>query len=131
MFDAIHNTQTNTCVLYIKLSVSVRPKITTTNTKVDRREVGRERKALKAAQLEKAIENELLERLKQVSESEIYNYPEQQYKKVLNKVSETEEGELIFISLLLSLTRCFARLEIGLILCILSCCYNSGRGSGG
>lgn len=75
-----------------------RPKIVTTNTKVDRREIGKERKALKAAQLDRAIENELLERLRQVSESEIYNYPEQQYKKILSRVSEKFEGNLPMLS---------------------------------
>ena len=73
-----------------------RPKIVTTNTKVDRREIGKERKALKAAQLDRAIENELLERLRQVSESEIYNYPEQQYKKILSRVSEKFEGKHMY-----------------------------------
>ena len=63
----------------------------TTNSKVDKREVGKERKALKAAQLDKAIENELLERLKQVSEGEIYNYPEKNYSKVLSKVGKEDE----------------------------------------
>ena len=78
---------------------TLRPKIVTTNTKVDRREIGKERKALKAAQLDRAIENELLERLKQVSDNEIYNYPEQQYKKILSRVSEKFEGKCFFPSL--------------------------------
>lgn len=50
---------------------------------------------MKAAQLDRAIENELLERLKQVSENEIYNYPEQQYKKILSRVAEKFEGDNI------------------------------------
>jgi Mak16 protein C-terminal region len=79
------------------VSINFRPKIVTTNTKVDRREIGKERKALKAAQLDRAIENELLERLKQVSENEIYNYPEQQYKKILSRVAEKFEGNFISI----------------------------------
>jgi Mak16 protein C-terminal region len=52
---------------------------------------------LKAAQLDRAIENELLERLKQVSENEIYNYPEQQYKKILSRVAEKFEGDFISV----------------------------------
>lgn len=40
----------------------------------------------------RAIENELLERLKQVSEGEIYNYPERQYTKVMSEIGEPEEG---------------------------------------
>lgn len=76
-----------------KLKLRAKPKITTTNTKVDKREKGREAKALQAAQLDRAIENELLERLKQVSENEIYNYPEQQYNKVLSREGEAEEEE--------------------------------------
>lgn len=69
------------------MSLQSRPKIVALNTKVERREVIKERHALRAAQLDKAIEKELLERLKQVSEGEIYNYPEQQYSRALNKAS--------------------------------------------
>jgi protein MAK16 len=75
-----------------------RPIIVATNTKVDRREGIKERHALKAAQLDRAIEAELLERLKQVSEGEIYNYPEKQYVRALSKASKDFErgGNILY-----------------------------------
>ena len=74
----------------------IRPKILTTNAKVDKREVGKEQKALKAAQLDRAIENELLERLKQVTDTEIYNYPERQYSKALSRATgKFQKGYLL------------------------------------
>lgn len=42
-------------------SSPLRPKIETINTSIEKREKGRERKALKAAQLDRAIENELIQ----------------------------------------------------------------------
>jgi protein MAK16 len=75
-----------------------RPKLVTTNTKIEQREKGKERKALAAAQLDRAIEKELLERLRQATEGEIFNYPERQYSRVLNKASnkfQSESGEAL------------------------------------
>jgi protein MAK16 len=71
-----------------KLKLKLRPKLTTINTKIEQREKGREAKALKAAQLDKAIEKELLERLKAASaeeDNEILNYPETNFQKILSK----------------------------------------------
>lgn len=65
-----------------------RPKIVTTNTKIEQREKGKERKALAAAQLDRAIEKELLERLRQATEGEIFNYPEKEFGRVLSNASK-------------------------------------------
>jgi|MDTB01.3.fsa_nt_gb protein MAK16 len=78
-----------------KLKLKARVRIETTNAKVDKREVRKEEKALKAAKLDRAIEEELLERLKQVSESEIYNYPSMEYNKALGRAKNSfkDSGE--------------------------------------
>jgi len=70
-----------------------RPKIVTTNTKIEQREKGKERKALMAAKLDRAIESELLERLRQATEGEIFNYPERQFNKVLHRASDNFQAE--------------------------------------
>lgn len=70
-----------------KLKLNANKKYVPIDTKVEQRDKRREAKALKAAQLEKAIEKELLERLKQSTEEGIFNYPERQFNSVLNKAS--------------------------------------------
>ena len=80
-----------------KLKLKMRPKITTIHTNNEKVERGKERKALKAAQLDRAIEKELLERLKQVSDGEIYNYPESNYNRILSRANkEFEKGLHIY-----------------------------------
>ena len=78
-----------------KLKLKARVRNETTNAKVDKREVRKEEKALKAAKLDRAIEEELLERLKQVSESEIYNYPSIEDNKALGRAKNSfkDSGE--------------------------------------
>src|SRR3546814_2448270 len=63
------------------------------NTHVEKLERRRERAALKAANLENSIENELLERLKQASEGDIYNYPEREYSRALLKATEAYDDK--------------------------------------
>ncbi|TKY66802.1 mak16 protein [Spatholobus suberectus] len=69
-----------------KLALKTREKIMTTPRKEKKREARREEKAEKAALLEKSIEKELLERLQKgvYQQSDIYNYPLEEYNKVLD-----------------------------------------------
>ncbi|KAK7294410.1 hypothetical protein RJT34_17299 [Clitoria ternatea] len=80
-----------------KLALKTREKIMTTPRKQKKREARREEKAEKAALLEKTIEKELLERLQKgvYQQSDIYNYPLEEYNKVLDmeKLQHADEEE--------------------------------------
>ncbi|KAL5147814.1 Protein mak16 [Glycine soja] len=82
-----------------KLALKTREKIMTTPRKEKKREARREEKAEKAALLEKSIEKELLERLQKgvYQQSDIYNYPLEEYNKVLDmeklQIADEEEDE--------------------------------------
>ncbi|KAL6186463.1 hypothetical protein ACLB2K_042583 [Fragaria x ananassa] len=76
-----------------KLALKTREKITTTPRKEIKREARREEKAEKAAVLDKSIEKELLERLKNNVYGEIYNYPFEKYQEVLEEEDQNTEIE--------------------------------------
>jgi protein MAK16 len=79
---------------YIHIHALRRPKLVGIKKKLDRREAVRERKALAAAHLERAIEKELLERLKSKAYGDApLNVNESVWAAILDKEKARERGE--------------------------------------
>lgn len=67
------------------------PILTAKNKKVLRREASREARSKKVAQIENAIERELLDRLQKGVYGDIYNLPQKTFETILDNYGEQEE----------------------------------------
>ena len=77
-----------------KLALRSRPTLTTVKKKVERREDRKEVKALTAAKLSKSIEAELLQRLKQGTYGDIYNFESTAWNEALDKEQSLDQNAL-------------------------------------
>ena len=76
-----------------KLELKVKPKLMTMPARTEKRLKRREAKAEVAARLDRAIEGELLKRLKSGTYGDIYNFPLKQYEAVLDQQELAAEAE--------------------------------------
>ncbi|BDA44300.1 Protein MAK16 homolog [Coccomyxa sp. Obi] len=79
-----------------RLALKPQPKLVPIAARTEKRDARREAKALTAAKLETSIEQELLNRLKQGTYGDIYNFDQKVYEKVLEAAEEEaiKEGDM-------------------------------------
>lgn len=76
-----------------KLQLKTQPQLTRVNKKEERQERRREERAEKIAEVDRAIEKELLERLRSGTYGDIYNFPSKQFTKLLDENEQEQESE--------------------------------------